>query len=263
MIRSFIDQIGNTINISFPPKRIVSLVPSQSELLYDLGLDEEVVGITKFCIHPQKWFKMKQRVGGTKTVNIDVVKSVQPDLIIANKEENVKGQIEKLQTIAPVWVSDVKNLEEAISMISSIGTLVGKSEKALEITYKIESAFKSLPAINKRLKTAYLIWKDPYMAAGGDTFINNIIARAGLENIFSHSRRYPEISIDDLQQNDCQLLLLSSEPYPFKQKHAHALQEQLPDTKILLVDGQLFSWYGSRLAETPQYLRKLIAEACA
>src|ERR1700741_3198050 len=108
----FIDQTGRKISIPQIPQRIISLVPSQTELLFDLGLDKEVVGITKFCVHPPEWFQTKTRVGGTKQLKIDLIKQLQPDLIIANKEENVKEQIEELEKHFPVWISDVNNLED-------------------------------------------------------------------------------------------------------------------------------------------------------
>src|SRR5215472_11297728 len=119
------------------PQRIISLVPSQTELLYDLGLDEEVVGITKFCVHPEKWFKTKTRVGGTKNIDTQKILSLKPDLLIANKEENVKGQIDALQKFTQVYISDVKNFADAISMISAVGKLVGKEFKSTTLIKEI------------------------------------------------------------------------------------------------------------------------------
>lgn len=257
---SFTDQLNNTIQISFPPKRIISLVPSQSELLYSLGLEEEVAGITKFCIHPEKWFKTKPRIGGTKTVKTDVVKALQPDLIIANKEENVKDQIEELRGIAPVWVSDIQTLRDALEMIQSVGKLVNKTNEADKIVYDITRGFHKIHPLKANPATAYLIWKDPCMAAGSDTFINDILIRCGFNNIYKNYTRYPEITIEQLLRFNCRLLLLSSEPYPFKEKHIEELQQQLPKTKIALVDGEMFSWYGSRLLLAPAYLTELLTQ---
>ena len=244
------------------PTRIVSLVPSQTELLYHLGLADEVVGITKFCVHPAEWFKSKTRVGGTKTVDVNKVRSLQPDLIIANKEENVKEQVELLQQIAPIYLSDINNLEDALVMISTIGDLTNTSSQANSLITEIEQQFKGLSTLISRrstqITTAYLIWKDPYMAAGGETFINDMLRRCGLKNVFEAVPRYPEVTLKQLSEANCQLLLLSSEPYPFKQKHIREIQEQLPHTKILLADGEMFSWYGSRLLQAPPYFSKLI-----
>jgi ABC-type Fe3+-hydroxamate transport system substrate-binding protein len=253
----YTDQLGRTIEIKQTPKRIISLVPSQTELLFDLGLDEEVIGITKFCVHPQHWFQTKTRTGGTKQLHLDKIKELQPDLIIANKEENVREQIEELSKDFPVWISDVNNLTDALKMIISIGDMVNKPTQAKEITHQIKRNFGQLQTPNYQLQTYYLIWKDPYMTIGGDTFINDMLHHAGFENIFGNEKRYPQVSPEQLQNANCQLLLLSSEPFPFQQKHIDELQPLLPDTKIILVDGEMFSWYGSRLLKAPAYFQQL------
>ncbi len=253
----YTDQTGKTIEVKHSPKRIISLVPSQTELLFDLGLNEEVIAITKFCIHPQKWFQTKTRIGGTKQLNVDKIKELQPDLIIANKEENVREQIEELAKHFPVWVSDVNNLNDAMEMIQSIGILTGKASKADEIIHQINKEFSQLQTANSKLQTCYLIWREPYMTVGGDTFINNMMNYAGLQNIFENKKRYPQITTGQMQIANCQLLLLSSEPFPFTQKHIDELQPLLPGTKIILADGEMFSWYGSRLVKAPAYFQQL------
>lgn len=260
---SYTDARGSTIQqFKKQPTRIVSLVPSQTELLCHLGLDKEVTGITKFCIHPERWFRAKTRVGGTKNVDINAVKKLQPDLIIASKEENVQEQIEALAGSFPVWVTDVTNLDNALEMIEAIGCLTGKGEAATFLKAHIANAFGQLNEIRnaKRYRACYLIWNDPYMTVGGDTFIHDMMHRAGFENLFAHEKRYPHVSIDMLQNSNCEVLLLSSEPYPFSDKHAAFFQTHLPYTKISLVDGGLFSWYGSRLQWAPAYFTKLLAQ---
>jgi ABC-type Fe3+-hydroxamate transport system substrate-binding protein len=252
--------LQQTTDLHYLPKRIVSLVPSQTELLFDLGLDAETIGITNFCVHPQSWFKTKERVGGTKKVNIDKVHRLKPDLIIANKEENVKEQIEELAKDYPVWLTDVNNLTDALQMIADIGILTGKSKTATPLVNSISKGFKAMPKIEKPVKTAYLIWRKPYMTVGGDTFINDMLLQCGFENIFADKKRYPQINIEDLPIANCQLLLLSSEPYPFKQKHIDELSSQLPGTKIILADGEFFSWYGSRMLKAADYFKQLIAQ---
>ena len=237
-------------------QRIVSLVPSQTELLYDLGLDDEVIGITKFCIHPEHWFRNKIRIGGTKDVKFDRVKALSPTLIIANKEENVKEQVEALTAIAPVHTTDISTLEDAYQMISEIGLLTDTRSKASEIIENIKKGFSTL---NEQLqqqvsKTClYLIWKDPYMSVGRDTFIHDMMLRCKLKNVMANETRYPNISIEQIKQLAPQIILLSSEPYPFKEKHIAELQSYLPETTILLTDGEMFSWYGSRLQHSPAY----------
>jgi ABC-type Fe3+-hydroxamate transport system substrate-binding protein len=255
---SFTDQLNRTITLPGIPQRIISLVPSQTELLASLGLDEEVVGITKFCVHPEHWFRSKRRVGGTKKVHMDVVHDLQPDLIIANKEENVREQVEEIARHYPVWVSDVNTLEDALGMIRALGDMTNTAAKAAATTHHIEAAFSQITPVQPAVRTAYLIWKAPYMTIGNDTFIHQMLLRCGLQNVFEHQTRYPAITVDQLQTANCKLLLLSSEPYPFKQQHIDELQQYLPHTLILLADGEMFSWYGSRLLQAPGYFNELL-----
>lgn len=253
----FIDQLHNTIELKSYPKRIISLVPSQSELLWDLGLREELVGITKFCIHPQEMFKSVNRVGGTKTLNIDKIRALNPDLIIGNKEENEQVQILELQKEFTVWMSDIYNLDDSLNMIEKIGALVNRVEEARMIKNNIQSSFHQLNKSNK--SAVYFIWREPYMAAGKGTFIGDILYRLGLQNkIDDDNARYPELSLEEIKILNPELILLSSEPYPFKQVHLNELQALLPHTKIVLVDGELFSWYGSRLQKSVAYFNDLI-----
>lgn len=253
----FIDQLHNTIELKSYPKRIISLVPSQSELLWDLGLREELVGITKFCIHPQEMFKSVNRVGGTKTLNIDKIRALNPDLIIGNKEENEQVQILELQKEFTVWMSDIYNLDDSLNMIEKIGALVNRVEEARMIKNNIQSSFYQLNKSNK--SAVYFIWREPYMAAGKGTFIGDILYRLGLQNkIDDDNARYPELSLEEIKILNPELILLSSEPYPFKQVHLNELQALLPHTKIVLVDGELFSWYGSRLQKSVAYFNDLI-----
>jgi ABC-type Fe3+-hydroxamate transport system substrate-binding protein len=263
----FTDQLSRIIELPVAPQRIVSIVPSQTELLYSLGLNDQVVGITKFCVHPESWFRQKTRIGGTKALHMDRIHQLQPDLIIANKEENVKEQVEELARHYPVWISNINNLPDALDMIGKIGAVTDTAAKAAGIIENVTFAFKQLQTIpapqqpgNYQLQTAYLIWKNPYMTIGSDTFIHDMLTRCGFQNIFAHTTRYPAITIEQLQAAGCQLLLLSSEPYPFKQQHIDELQQHLPHTTIRLVDGEMFSWYGSRLLHAPAYFTRLIQQ---
>lgn len=245
------------------PRRIISLVPSLTELLADLGLHEEVVGITKFCIHPNDWFRTKTRVGGTKQVKMDIIHQLQPDLIIANKEENVKEQVEELAKHYPVHVTDVSTFTDAIQVIFQVATMTGRLPQAQQIVERIKTNYTPLKnmvdAIDNKPKTCYLIWQDPYMTVGGDTFIHSMMELAGFDNIFARQARYPELTIEDLKAARCEVLILSSEPFPFKEKHAEQIQKLLPATKVILADGEMFSWYGSRLQYAFPYFRELQA----
>ncbi len=239
------------------PKRIISLVPSQTELLHDLGLEEEVIGITKFCVHPEKWFRTKTRIGGTKTIDIEKIKQLQPDLIIANKEENEKEQVEALQSIAPVWMSDIHTLEDALQMIRIVGDITFRKEQATRIAATIANNFATLHPIQEQ-SALYLIWRKPWMTIGKDTFIHHMMSHIGLRNVYEDLGRYPEISEENMKDRNPSLVLLSSEPYPFKEQHIAELQRILPEAKIMLVDGEMFSWYGSRLLYSTAYFKELV-----
>ena len=259
----FTDQLNRKIEIASTPRRIISLVPSQTELLYDLGLREEVVGITKFCIHPEEWFRSKTRVGGTKKYDLEKIKALKPDLIIGNKEENDQEQIEELMKHYTVWMSDIYSLQDAYDMITRVGVLVGKSKEAIHLKLEVEAKFNSFfiecEALKVPTKTAYFIWNDPYMTAGHDTFINEMLKLCGFENVFLHkSSRYPEVNNEEILEANPDLILLSSEPYPFKEKHVEQFQALLPSAQIRIVDGEMFSWYGSRLLRSSEYFRQLL-----
>lgn len=260
MKKTYIDQLSNSITLGFPPKRIISLVPSQTELLFDLGLDTEVVGVTKFCIHPEQKVHAKFKIGGTKKLNIELIRSLNPDLIIGNKEENTREEIEQLQKEFPLWMSDISNLEEALDMVSRIGELVDRAPEAAYLVHLISAGFKDLQVLaaerNINEHILYMIWKKPYMAAGRDTFIDDVLRKIGLNNVVSASR-YPILEEETLNGLKPGLVLLSSEPYPFREKHIEEFSRLVPGAKIQIVDGEMFSWYGSRLVKAVGYLYQL------
>lgn len=250
------DQLQQPVNIPEQVQRIVSLVPSQTELLYDLGLDHEVVGITKFCIHPADWRKRKTVIGGTKQFDIETIHKLKPDLIIGNKEENYQEGIETLMRDYPVWMSDIYKLDDAFTMIEQIGMLTHKQERAGQLVQEIQQQFSAINTFDGQ-RVLYLIWRKPWMAAGQNTFINNMLNLSGLVNCVTLDR-YPEVSLSVIEQLNPDFIFLSSEPYPFKEKHMDELQHIFPDAKPILVDGEMFSWYGSRLLKFPAYLHSLI-----
>lgn len=252
----FMDQMGRKVLLQHPPKRIISLVPSQTELLYDLGLRDEVVGQTLFCIHPDEMHQTKPRVGGTKKLRMDMIASLKPDLIIANKEENERNQLEQLMQQYPVWISDIQNLNDALEMIRQVGALVDRSGKAETLADEIEIAFQTLRPSVKPLSCLYLIWKDPIMVAGKDTFIQDMLVRNGWNNlVLELPGRYPVVEPEMELHPD--IVLLSSEPFPFNDQHFVELQERFPGAQLLMVDGEAFSWYGSRLLRSVDYFLQL------
>lgn len=244
------------------PQRIISLVPSQTELLVDLGIDRELVGITKFCIHPAGMSISKSIVGGTKTLHLDRIRTLRPDLIIANKEENTRQEIDELQRDYPVHVTDIVTLPDALRMIEEVGTLVGKRAAAMDLAQRIDQGLMAISGErlaqgNPPLSVAYLIWRQPYMVAASDTFIHSMLEIAGFRNAFAGQKRYPEITADELKAARPDLVFLSSEPYPFQPRHLTEFQRICPEARVLVVDGELFSWYGSRLLQASDYFRNL------
>ncbi|MGG7439048.1 ABC transporter substrate-binding protein [Chryseobacterium arthrosphaerae] len=238
--------------------KIVSLVPSITEALFDLGLTEnEVVGRTKFCIHPQHKIKNVAVIGGTKNINIDKIKALQPDLILANKEENVKDQVEALMADCKVMVTHVETIEDNYYLLKNLGKLFGKEERAQAFNLKIYDILNQTK-LDTPVKAAYLIWKNPYMTVGKDTFIHRILSEIGFENVFKDKTRYPQIEAEDLAEAD--VIMLSSEPFPFKEKHIEELRIIYPDKKIMIVDGEAFSWYGTHIAKCENYFKELISE---
>lgn len=257
-MRQFTDMMGRTMNVPDNPQRIVSVVPSQTELLYDLGLNDEVVGITKFCVHPEDWFRNKTRIGGTKKLRIEEIIKLNPDLIIANKEENEQEQIEELAKYFPVWVSDIHNIPQALQMIQVVGQLTNRDAKAAEMVEDIVQGFTKLTKASSKKRVAYMIWHNPWMSIGADTFISNVIQTMGWQNILQDKSRYPEITLEELKAYNPELVLLSSEPFPFKELHIEEVKQVLPNTEVMLVDGEMFSWYGSRMVHAVNYLDGLI-----
>lgn len=251
------DQLGRKISLSKVPERIVCLVPSQTELLVDLGLEENIVGITQFCVHPEHLKKIKTRVGGTKKVNFRKVGELNPDMILCNKEENTPEMVAELEKIAPVHISDVVNLEDAFEIMIQYGKIFSCKNLAKTMVESVRKKQQHLQAILKEKslqKVAYFIWKDPYMLAGRHTFINSLLELNKFENVIKEDR-YPEKSLEEISELEPDICLLSSEPFPFTLEHKKDLQSHFK--RIELVDGEYFSWYGSRLIAAMDYFKEL------
>lgn len=250
------DQLGRELDLPKPVTRIVSLVPSQTELLFSFGLGDRIIGVTHFCIHPSKDVKQKEKIGGTKKLNIEKIRALQPDLIIANKEENEETQIKELEKDFPVWISDVSDINSALEMIRAVASICGVTQEGISMTEAIAAGFAKLQPGKKR-KTLYLIWRNPWMAAGKRTFIDSVMSCCGFQNVMTENR-YPQLADEHIGRLSPELVLLSSEPYPFRQKHIGELKALCPEADVELVDGEMFSWYGSRMVEMPHYLGELI-----
>lgn len=255
------DQLDRDINLNSSPKRILSLVPSQTELLHDLGLENAIVGITKFCVHPIHFKKTKQIVGGTKTINLEKIKALNPDIILCNKEENTKEIVKQCEAICTTHVSNIVNIDDCLELIAQYGEIFKKETNAAKISDKIKVNLKDFQAFIKNkqtLKAAYFIWRNPWMVAGNGTFINHLLELNKFENVYKNLERYPEINLEKIQEEgNPEIILLSSEPYPFKDEHVLEISCATYNTKTLLVDGEMFSWYGSRLIKAFDYFKKL------
>ena len=252
------DQIGIVHTFEITPKRIISIVPSITELLCDLGLEPNNVGITKFCVHPYHLKSTKESIGGTKKVNYEKIRALHPDIIIANKEENTMEMVTELKTICTVWVTDIIKIEHNSKMITDFGQIFNCRTEAAKLNDKLNFALANFQEVMKGkpfLKAAYFIWKNPYMVSGGDNYINEILKLNHFTNIFENRGRYPEIEIEKLQQEgDPEILFLSSEPYPFKEEDAFEIGRFTHHAKVIFVDGEMFSWYGSRLLKAFNYM---------
>lgn len=231
-----------------PYNRIISLVPSLTELVLDLGIGDRLVGRTRFCIHPDNKVKDIPIIGGTKTPNIEKILSLDPDYIIANHEENRKEDIEQLQRKTHVHVTEIDTIEDALITIQELAQDLDVEENAEAIISNITTLLEKTPE-SPPLKTAYFIWKDPWMVAAKNTYIDSVLKHYRLKNVFSDQQRYPQVSLSDLAEASPELILLSSEPYPFKQKHIREIQEACPKADIQLINGEWFSWYGSGMVK--------------
>ena len=250
------DDLNRVVSFDSPPKRIISLVPSLTELLFDLGLEDRMVGVTKFCIHPAHAQQVAAKVGGTKKFNFDQIKALEPDLIIANKEENYKEGIERLCEEYPVYISDIFDLNDAIRTIEHIGLITQSESESKQLVAKIQQGFES---VKDKLegRVLYLIWQGPVMVAASNNFIDFLLNWLGLENVAGHLERYPELDEAALKTLSPDYVFLSSEPFPFKEKHLETYEKLFPNAEVMLVDGEMFSWYGSRLAHSPKYFMSL------
>lgn len=260
-MKTFSDQLGTLHHFEKTPQRIVSLVPSQTELLFDLGLEDAIVGITKFCVHPIHFKGTKQIIGGTKQVKFDKIRALQPDIIIANKEENSLEMVEELSAICPVWVTNVITLDDNFKMIADFGQFFNKRNEAQKWMDEINFAlhdFKEFIKDKPLTKVAYFIWANPYMVAGKDTYINELLKLNNFQNIYEDKGRYPEIELKKIRiDGDPDLILLSSEPFPFKDEQAFEIGLFTHNATTIFVDGEYFSWHGSRILKAFDYFKLL------
>ncbi|WP_047985490.1 ABC transporter substrate-binding protein [Ornithinibacillus californiensis] len=253
------DHLGRTVTLPNPPKRIISLVPAITDTMYHLGLEDKIIGRTRFCIHPKDKVKQAVNIGGTKEIKLDRIHELKPDLIIAEKEENTKEIVETLEQYYPVFVFEVKKIADVYRMIEDVGMLTEFEEESTKLVADIQHAFSMLPNVHGK-RAAYVIWQRPYMVVGKDTYIQSLLQEMGFANPFvTYEGRYPVVTEEDFQQAELDYILLATEPYPFREKHLEEFQEMLPNVKPVIVDGEMF-WYGARMVEATAYFRETFPE---
>ena len=256
----FTDQVGYQIKLKSEVNSIVSTVPSQTELLFDLGLGSKVKGVTRFCVHPKNAVAHIPKIGGTKNLDIEKIREINPDIIIGNKEENIKEQVKKLKTDFPVWLSDIKSPRDALDMMTEIGEITQTKGKAAELVNEIQQLLNELAEIgsDRKRKALVFIWKNPYMVAGRDTYMHEVLKLLGYETaIHRDDERYPQVTMDQVEESEPDLLLFTSEPFPYSSRELQIFQEKIPNCKKLVVNGEYFSWYGSRMIKSFQYFKQL------
>lgn len=238
--------------------RVVSLVPSWTEFLHDLDVD--VVGQTKFCVRPASKFRALPRIGGTKNVKVEDVLALKPDLVVANREENDKAQVEALMEGLPegVLLTDVRTVPDAWAAMAQVGSRVDRAVHARDMVNRIQDAWGEPRAIVGQ--AGYAVWSSPWMVAGHDTFIHDVMRHWGIANAIDGGpeSRYPTTG-KDLERGTlaAQQWLLPSEPFPFQPKHLPALHAAHPEARFRLVDGEAFSWYGSRMLHVTAHLNEV------
>ncbi len=243
--------------IRFKEGKIVSLVPSLTELLYYLGLGEFVVGVTRYCIHPPEALFKSTVLAGTKNFSVKELLATGAHWVLTNREENPKDRVEKIIDHLPVVLTEINKPDDLIPLLHWLSK---QYPQCKPIAQTLEQSIIGLPNELGGLgngRVLYLIWNKPIMAVGGDTFISTMLNMAGYKNATGHLKRYPAIEPQQLISFKPDFLFLSSEPYPFKDEHIAYFKSLLPETQVLLVDGEPFSWYGNRVLNLPAYLKTL------
>lgn len=259
MLRKSHDHINRILQYEYPPKKIISIAPGMTETLYALKLDKEMVGRTRYCIFPADKVGGAAVVGGTKDIDLEKIKLLNPDLILAEKEENTKEIVEQLEEFFPVFVAEVQSISDAYRMINDMGKLTARESLAQNLLTIIQNEFKSLPQVENK-RAAYMIWRNPYMVVGRNTYINSLLEELGFINPFANlSSRYPVVTEEELKEAGLDMVFLATEPFRFKEKHIKEFQQFLPEVNPLIVNGEMF-WYGAKMREAASYLRKLVSE---
>jgi ABC-type Fe3+-hydroxamate transport system substrate-binding protein len=241
------DLFGRTFDFATPPRRVVSLVPSLTETLFDLGAGDDVAGITGFCIFPADLDR--PRVGGTKNPRIDAIRALAPDLVYVNLEENLERHAKAIEEFAPVFVTEPKTVDDVASLITSLGAIHHRDDRARELTTALAKERVRVTPFT----FAVPIWKKPWMWCGGDTYVSNLIESIGGTNVLREQTRYPSLDLEQVLALHPDVIFLPDEPYEFKT--ADAAEIRGPRV-VGPFPGHLFTWHGTRTILGLRFLRE-------
>ena len=252
------DDLGKTIFINKIPKRIVSLCPSITETLCELGLSDKIIACTDYCIHPIDKVKNINKIGGPKNFSEEKILKLSPDIIFAVKEENDANKIINISKKITTYVFDINSIKEGIELIKALGNIFEIQNIANVFIEKILEGYKNLPKVNSNIQSLYLVWKNPYIAVGGGSFIDSVLNKLNLRNCLRNSeKKYPKINLNNFE-NNFDLIILPSEPYRFSNKDIDELENVFPEKVIIKVDGEMFSWYGTHQLKAISYFNKFV-----
>lgn len=246
------DVRGRTFHFDRPPRRVISLVPSLTESLFDLGAGDAVAGATDFCIYPTGI--QCPRVGGTKNPDVAAIRDLQPDLVYMNLEENLRRHAEEIEQFAPVFVTEPKNVADVEDLIGVLGSIHHQETRAHELVEMLRVERRALP--QRPFTFACAIWKKPWMWCGGDTYVSALVESAGGVNVLRHRDRYPEMDLDCMASLEPQIVFLPDEPYAFSAADAADVAVQTNARVIGPFPGHLFTWHGTRTILGLQFLRE-------
>lgn len=262
-----LDASGTALAGAAPPRRIVSLIPSTTELLCAMGLAEALVGVTVYCVEPRDVVRTKTRVGGEKNPDLERIRALAPDLVIANIEENSRHHVEVLREWGiPVWVTYPRTVADSLRMIRELGEVTGARQRAAALLAEIEPLYAQVRANTSRRAPAavfYAIWRDPYMTINGDTYISDVLAVCGARNVFAnHADRYPTVTLDEVAARRPDVIVLPDEPFRFRRAHIKDFEPYVDvpavrHRRIHLLEGKAFAWHGPRIMDALRTLPDL------
>jgi ABC-type Fe3+-hydroxamate transport system substrate-binding protein len=265
---ALVDASGVALELAAAPRRIVSLIPSTTELLCALGLADALIGVTVYCVEPRDVVRGKTRVGGEKDPDLAAIRALAPDLVVANIEENRREDVDALRAAGiRVWVTYPRTVAEGLAMIRDLGDVTGARERARAMLAELEPLYRRVrerAAAIRAVRVFYPIWRRPWMTIGADTYVHDLLSTCGGANVFADRTRYPTVTLDEVATRAPEVILLPDEPFRFRRAHiadfdVYPAVPAVRDRRIHLVDGKPFSWHGPRLAEALNKLPDLLA----